>query len=258
MNYVKSEFYRVFHSREIYCFTGILAVLSFLLNAVHGLFGRIDGPSFRYNITSFIYSLLVANPMIFCVMGAIVGAILYGTNRKNGNLKNTIAFGISRIKVFFGECIVATVSAIFSLLIVLSVYIASAMIFLEETGPVTLMDLLTEVPAVFFIAVASLISGIVCIEGFGKESTGIIIWFILWFVIPKIFFFLGLRYDMVHSIAMWMPTNFFSTNAMTVNMGHCITAWDTMEGMAKCLISGIIGIAGFSLSGVVLLRKREL
>lgn len=258
MNYVKSEFYRVFHSWEIYCFTGILAVLSFLLNAVLGLFGRIDGPSFPYDRTSFSYSNLVANPMIFCVMGAIVGIILYGGNRKNGNLKNTIAFGISRMKVFSGECIVATISAIVSLLIVLSVYVVSAIILLEHTGPVTLMDLLTEVPAVLFIAVASLISVIVCIEGFSKESTGAIIWVVIWFVIPKIFFYLGLRLDIIHSIAMWMPSNFFGTNVMTVNMGHCITAWDTMAGMAKCLISGIIGIAGFSLSGVVLLRKREL
>lgn len=258
MNYVKSEFYRVSHNRGIYCLTGILAILSFLLNAVLGWFGRADGSSFPYDTTSFSYSNLVANPMIFCVMGAIIGIFLYEGNRKNGNLKNTIAFGIPRTKIFVGECIVATVTAIVSLIVVLAVYIASAVVFLEQTGPVRLTDLLTEIPAVFLIAVASLISGIVCIEAFGKGSTGIIIWFVIWFIIPRIFFYLGLRIDVIHNIAMWMPDNFFGTNVMSVNMSQSITAWGTTKGMVKCLISGIIGIVIFSLSGVVFLRKREL
>ncbi|MBZ9615151.1 ABC transporter permease [Clostridium estertheticum] len=258
MNYIKSEFYRVSHSRGIYCLTAILVILSFLLNAVLAWFGRMDGKSFRYDTTSYSYSNLVANPMLFCVMGAVIGIFLYEGNRKYGNLKNTIAFGISRTKVFAGECIVATVSAVFSLIIVISVYIISAVIFLEHTGPVNLMDLLTEIPAVFFIAVASLISGIVCIEAFEKASTGIIIWVTIWFIIPKIFFYLGLRFDMIRNIAMWMPDNFFGVNGMVVNMSQSITAWGTAEGMAKCLMSGIIGTVVFSLLGVILLRKREL
>lgn len=258
MNYVKSEFYRISHSRGIYCLTGILVILSFLLNAVLGWFGRRDGSSFPYATTSFSYSNLVANPMFFCVMSAIIGIFLYEGNRKNGNLKNTISFGIPRIKVFAGQCMVATVTAILCLIVVLSVYIVSAVVLLEHTGPVSLMDLLTEIPAVLLVAIASLISGIVCIEAFGKDSTGIIIWFVIWFIIPRIFFYLGLRIDVLHTIAMWMPDNFFGTNGMRVNMSQSITAWDTVEGMAKCLISGLIGMVVFSLSGVVLLRRREL
>lgn len=258
MNYVKSEFYRISHSRGIYCLTGILVILSFLLNAVLGWFGQTDGSSFAYDTTSFSYSCLVANPMLFGVMSALIGIILYEGNKKNGNLKNTISFGIPRTKVFAGECIVATVTAIVSLIFVLTVYIACAVLFLEHAGPVSLTDLLTEIPAVLLIAVASLISVIVCIEAFGKDSTGIIIWIVIWFIIPKIFFYLGLRIDLIYSIAMWMPNNFFGTNGMSVNMSQSITAWETTQGMAKCLISGMIGIVVFSMSGVVLLRKREL
>lgn len=258
MNYVKSEFYRVSHSPGIYCLIGILTSLSFLLNAVLWWFGRIDGSSFPYDTTSFSYSNLVANPMIFSVMAAVIGIFLYEGNRKNGNLKNTIAFGIPRTKIFAGECIVATVTAIVSLIVVLAVYISSAVVFLEQTGPVSLTDLLTEIPAVFLIAIASLISGIVCIEVFGKGSTGTIVWFVIWFIIPKIFFYLGLRIDVINRIAMWMPDNFFMINGMSVNMSQSITAWGTIEGMAKCLISGIIGIGVFSLAGVIFLRKREL
>lgn len=258
MNYMKSEMYRVSHDKGIYFFTAIVTVLSFLLNAILGWYGKMDGASFRYNTTSFSYSNLVANPMVFCVMGTVIGMILYEGNRKNGNLKNTIAFGIPRTKVFLGECVVAIVSAVVSLIVVLAVYIISAIVFLEHRGPVSLTDLLTEIPAVFLLAVAALISGIVCMEAFGKNSTGVIVWITIWFIIPKIFFYLGLRMDVFHSIAMWMPDNFFGTSGMRVNMSESITAWGTVPGMAKCIISGIVGILVFSVSGIISLRKREL
>lgn len=257
MNYVKSEIYRVSRSRAFYFFTAILAGLSIMLNGLLGWFGKTNG-NFPYNTTAFSYSNLVANPMVFCVVGALIGMILYEGNRKNGNLKNTIAFGIPRIKILAGQCIVATAAAVISLAIILAFYIGSANLFLEHTGSVSLYDLLTEVPAVFLLAVASLISGIVCIEGFDKDSSVIIVWVVIWFIIPKAFFYLGLHIEGIYSIAMWMPENFFGTAGMVVNRSQCITAWATVDGMAKCVISGMIGIAVFSLWGIGLLRKKEL
>lgn len=256
MNYIKSEFYRVFHSGEIYQFTAILAVLAFLFNAVLFWFRR--GGDFPYGITSYSYSNLVANPMVFSIMGAIVGMLLYEGNQRNGNLKNTVAFGISRVKIFIGECVVATASAIGVMIVVLAVYIGSAMAFLETAGPVTLNDLLTEIPAVLLVAVACLISGIVCVEGFGKTSTGIIVWAAIWVILPQVLLYIGLRVDIFYRIAMWMPGNFFGTSGMAVNMSQCITAWGTVQGMAKCLISGGIGIFVFLAAGVFALRRRDL
>lgn len=258
MNYIKSEFYRVSRDKGIYCFITILAALSLLFNGILAFFEKKDGASFPYATTSYSYSNLVANPMMFCIMGAVVGIILYEGNKKNGNVKNTIAFGISRTKIFAGECIVATVTAVVSLIVVLSVYIVSASMLLKHTGPVSLNDLITEIPAVFLLAVASLISGIVCIEAFEKNSTGIITWIVVWFLIPKIFFYLGLRIDVVYRIAMWMPDNFFGISGMIVNMSQCITAWETAQGMAKCIIAGISGIIIFVIGGITLLRKRDL
>lgn len=256
MNYIKSEFYRIFHGREIYRFIITLALLAFSFNAVLAWFRRMD--DFPYGITSHSYSNLVASPLIFGLMGAIVGMILYEGNRRNGNLKNTVAFGISRTKIFISECIVTTIISLISMVIILAVYIGSAVMLLEQAGPVELNDLLTEVPAVFLIAVACLISGIVCIEVFGKSSTGIIIWTVIWFIFPKIFFYLGLRVDVLYDIAMWMPSNFFGMSGMTVNMSRCITAWETVGGMIKCLISGVVGTIVSLAAGILLLRKREL
>lgn len=257
MNYVKSEFYRVSRGAAVYMVTLVLAALALLLNVILYAFGRMDS-SFRYATTSFSYSNLVGSPMIFCMMAAIIAMVLYEGNRKNGNLKNTIAFGISRIQIFAGECIVAAITSIVVMIVVLTAYIAGAVLLLEQTGPVMLEDLLTEIPAVFLIAIASLISAIVCLEAFEKEWTGFVIWLAIWLLIPKVFFYMGLRIDVMYDIAMWMPDNFFGVSGMAVNMSQCITAWETAVGMAKCMISGAIGIALFTFWGVILLRKREL
>lgn len=257
-NYIKSEIYRVSRDRGIYYFTYILALLSCLLNAVLGWFGRMEGATFLYNTTSFSYSNLVANPMMFCIMGAAVGMLLYEGNRKNGNLKNTIGFGISRTKVFVGECIVSGIVATVSLIIVVTIYIISAIVFLEQTGPVTLTDLLTEIPAVYLISIASMVSGIVFVEVCGKAAVGISIWVLIWFVIPSVFFYIGLRIDIFYQFAMWMPANFFGAKGMVVNMSQCITAWYTVEAMIRCILVGVVGVIGFSFVGIVLLRKKEL
>lgn len=258
MNYIKSELYRASHDKGIYTFTGILAVLCVLFNLIIYGFGIMDGPSFRYNTVSFSFSNLVANPMIFCLLGFVIAMILYDSNRRNGNLKNTISFGVARTEIFTGECLVATLTATIIMVILLIVYIPATFLLLKHQGPVQIVDLLTEIPAVFLVAVASIISGILCLEAFGKESTGIIVWVVIWLLIPKVFFYLGLRFDIIYHIAMWMPSNMFGTSGMVVNMSQCITAWGTAAGMAKCIVSGILGILIFSLWGVLVLRRKEL
>lgn len=257
MNYIKSELYRVFHGRAIYGFTGILAVLAVLFNVVSHVFQILD-VQFLYGNTSFSYSNLVASPMLFGVMGAVVAMLFYEGNRKNGNLKNTVAFGISRIEIFVGECVVSLLASIFSMIFIVALYILSAETLLEKAGPVELGDLLTEIPAVFLVAAACMISAIVCIEMFEKNSTGIIVWMAVWFFIPNVLFYLGFRFDAVHKLAMWLPYNFLSSRGMIVNTRQCITAWETAQGMIKCLVTGGVNTLVCLIAGIALLRKREL
>lgn len=252
MNYVKSEFYRITHTKGIYFLTGALAALVVLFNVATHYFGR------RYATTSYSYSQLVNLPMLYAVMGAVIAFLLYEGNRRNGNLKNTVASGISRTKIFAGECIVSMAAATVVMVVTLAVWIISAGLLLEKTGPVELNDLLLEVPMVYFIAVASLISGIVFLELFEKNIIGILTWYSIWFLIPRILLYLGIRFETLYSIVMWIPSNFFGVNAMHVNTIECITVWDTTDGMIKCLLSGIIGIVIFTFSGMALVRKKDL
>lgn len=104
--------------------------------------------------------------MLFTYAGLIVAAVLYEEEHKNGNMKNAVAFGISREKLFLGKCITAVLTATVIMALVLTAYIGSAWFLLEHTGPTSLKIILTEIPAVYGTAVASMILGIALLAYF--------------------------------------------------------------------------------------------
>src|SRR5699024_6818905 len=158
MNYTKSEFYRIFITKEIYTAAGLLAGIALLLNAALYFFGN------SYANTSFSYSNLVANPMVFAFMGMIIPFLFYEGGKRNGNLKNTVAGGISRVKIFAGECVVSLAVSTLLMAVTMGVWALSANLLLEKAGPVEWKDFLGEGAAMYLIAAACLISGILFLE----------------------------------------------------------------------------------------------
>lgn len=259
LNYIKSELYRAAHSKEIHgtaiCF---LAIILFM-NLVLGLMKNVE--HFRYGITSFSYSTIVSMPMIYCYVASDVAVMLYESDKRNGTMGNSIAYGISRLQLFAGKCIVCFVVSLVLLALLLPVYIGSAALLLKPAGPTTVQDMLLEIPAMSFIATASLILAVVLLNLFENSFFSILTWLTIMLFLPKLLLvismFLPFGADALSHIAMWMPANFLSIESQ-VNMSECITLWDTAQGMAKCLISGAVGILVFGGLGVVLLRKRDI
>lgn len=255
-NYIKSECYRICRSGWVYGMAGILAVLTILYNLVSWLLLTFT-PDFPYGTTSFSFSNLVANPMLYCYLAFIIAALLYEADTRNGACKNSIACGISRTDIFFGKCITSFLTAFAMLITTMTAYIASTVLLLEHKGPTRLKDLLLEVPAVSLIALSALILSILLLEIFDKIIVSILVWIVILVAIPRIFLILSLKISVLLPIALWMPENFFSVE-MSVNMSQCITLWGYPEGMAKCLISGALGILIFSLMGIWLVRKKDI
>ncbi len=255
LNYIKSEFYRIFHSSAFYVLTFIFVGISMAFNTVLYLFGRF-APDFHYATTSFSFSNIVSNPMIFSFASLWVASALYDQSKKNGSMKNAVAFGISRTKIFMGQFIVSLAISVIILLLTEAAYISTALLLLPAQGPVTVHDMLMEIIAVFPLAVSALIFGIVLVQLFDHVYIGILVWLCVFSIIPKILFMIGLVVDPVQKLAMWLPQNIFSL--MQVNLRQCVTVWDTAQGMARCQISGWIGIAVFAVWGVLVLRKKEM
>lgn len=254
-NYIKSEFYRITHIKEMYAITGTLIGLTVLYHICTFLTKDLAP---RYATTSFSYSCLVANPMLFACAGTMITYFLYEGNRRNGNFKNAVACGISRVKVFAGQCIVSLAASTCAMLLTLTAWILSAKL-LPRTGPVHLSHLLSEVPAVYLICTACLVCALACINYFEKAITGMLVWGLIWFVFPKVLLIGGMRFEALYHMALWLPSNLFAVvNGLYVNTRQCITAWDTMGGMLRCIASGGIGTVVFALSGILLLRRKDL
>ena len=254
LNYIKSEFYRITHSAMLYAVGFAFAAAPTLMNIMLYCF-TLSKPDYPFSTTSFCFSNVVANPMIFCVAALFLVYALYEGNKKNGNLKNAIASGLSRGKIFIGQVIVCLVVSIIFLAITAMVYIFSARLLLRIEGPVTAFDLIMEILAVAPIAVAALILSVVVVMRFDKSIMGIIWWLCILFFVPQLLLYIGIEIEPVREIAMWLPRNFFS--GMQVNQTVCAPIWDAAAGLAKCLISGFVGIIVFGIYGIVSLRKKE-
>lgn len=255
LNYMKSEFYRIFHSATLYVTISFFAGLGLMFNIVLYLFGRFD-PNFAYSTTSFSFSNIVGNPMLFCFAALIIVYVLYERSKKNGSLKNAVAFGISRTKVFLGQLLVSSAVSVMVLVITETVCIASALLLLPNEGPVTVRDMLFEIVAVFPAAVSALVFGLALVQLFDRSSIGILIWLSVFYFIPKILFFAGMAVEPIMQVAMWLPYNLFLS--MQVNMTQCVAIWDTAPGLARCLITGFVGIGVFGGWGIVAVRKKEI
>ena len=101
-NYIKSEWYRVTHTATFYVFTGILAGLTLLLNLALWFLDKVD-PTFPYGTVAFSLSNLVCLLEILFFVGVILVDLLFVGDKKNGSLKNSVAFGISRTDIFLGK-----------------------------------------------------------------------------------------------------------------------------------------------------------
>lgn len=258
-NYIKSECYRAIHTKGTYGIAALLTGLAILFNVVLWLFTTFD-PEFRYGTSSFSFSNLVAVPMAYCIAAFLITAILYEGERRNGTHKNSISNGISRTALFLGKSFISLAVSLTILIPVMAGYIASGLLLLPLNGPVTVQDLLLEIPAVSLVAISSLILGVLVLETFDRTVAGILVWYLILFGIPKILFLLSLKLEFLYPIALWMPANFFnnfSSPDMAVNMGQCSTIWDTMPGMAKCLAAGGIGILLFTACGIYVLKNKE-
>lgn len=256
-NYIKSEWYRVTHTPTIYVFTLCLSGLTLLMNLVLWASDKTD-VAFPYGTTAFSLSFLACSMMIICVIGAILACLLFAEDKKNGSLKNSIAFGTPRTKIFLGKCVVSTVVSLISMAVILVVYLGSAILLLEPgVEPQAVKITLQGVACVIPMAVASEVLTLALCIRYQKEVLVGIDWYAVMVAVPQICFIVGLKFAPWAKIAAWMPFNYLKREVM-INMSGWSCLWQTPEGVAKCLISGVIGLIVFLAFGLIVSKKQEV
>lgn len=177
LNYIRSELYRITHTRAAFLTTAILSAGILAINLVLHFWG---GGVNYYGHTSFSYALNISAPFLYVIMGAVVAFALYESRRKNGNLKNTVAFGLTRPQIFIGQCISALLAATAIMVVVLAVWLASAELLLSRTEIWTIGDFLSSTAYVYLLAIAGLVSTVFFIAIFQREMTAVVACIAVW------------------------------------------------------------------------------
>ncbi len=256
MNYMRSEWYRITHTKDIYVFTGIMAAGVLLLNVGQYVCSAVI-PDFRYSSVKFALSFLTGGMGALFLTGMILAMVLFSADQKNGIAKNAVAYGISREKLFIGKCIVSFAAALISMMILLVLYIGTAVLLLE--GPaqpyvgLLLEGVLCNLPA----AAAFMILAVALGQFFEKDSVAIVLWVAVYYFIPVATFMLGLEIPALEKVAKWMPCYYLNFEVVAGMSGYdCL--WSEPAGAARCIIAGVIGIIVFLTAGILMNRRKEL
>lgn len=255
-NYIKSEWYRILHGKELYVTTAVMSGIVLLMNLVLLFFNQMTS-EFRYGTVRFSLNTFTAVPFIMVAMGAIVAACLLIDDRRNGVLRNAIAYGISRTSILIGKCIIGALTALIIMAVVLAIYVGSAYLLLDNPEWLPLREMLSAIGASLPCAAASLVLTLVLGSLLQKEMHVVLWWFAVFYGIPLITFLIGLKVELVGKISQWMPYNFLRAEVL-VNMNSYQCLWDTPDGLAKCLIAGTVGIIIFLIFGIWRFNKQEL
>lgn len=256
LNYMKSEFYRITHTKTVYMMLAVLSGLVLLMNLVLAAFVRMS-PGFRYGTFRFSLNTFTAAPMTLLIMGALVPAFLSIDERRCGALKNAIAYGISRRNILLGKCVVCLCAALFIMAGTLVVYIGSAYLLLENPEWLPVREMFSAIGAMLPAAVASMIFVIVLGAMCQKEITIGIWWMVVFILIPTAAMILGMKIEIFSQIASWLPYAYLQNEAIvTYSDYNCL--WDSAEGLYRCLMSGALGVIIFLELGILKFRKQDI
>lgn len=256
INYIRSEFYRILHTKEIYLFNLLLTAGVLALNGgIHAAAATL--PNIRYANVKFVLSFLTGSMDFLFIAGAVLAVLLFSGDRKNGVMKNAVAYGMSRTSLFFGKCIVSFVMALASMVLLTAVYIVSAILLLEGPAQPYVELMLEGIAANLPFAAAALILAVAFIQFFEKELIVGLAWMAVIYLIPSICYSTGFQFKTMAEIAAWMPRNYLMTE-VTAGMNGYACLWSEPEGASKCVIAGVIGIVVFLSLGILINRRKEI
>lgn len=256
LNYFKSECYRILHSREIYFFTGVVTLLPVLMNFVTYFFYQTE-PDFPYGTVRFSLNMALTGLSLFSIAGAALTGILYGSQRRQGTLKNSISNGISRNDIFLSNCMTSVFFSFVSMVIIMFFYMVSASVLLKGPWDVVVLQLIRGIIAVLPTAIGGIILIMILLHYLEKETVAYILWISIWYWGPNVLSLVGRKVSIIGKISSWLPLNIFN-NGTQCTRNSCVCMWDAPQGFAKCMIAGGMSILFFLIIGMHLGKKMEI
>ena len=251
-SYLKSEIYRLVHSKGTYIFIACCTAVVVLLEVLLAVFPT------QYTTTKYAFSSMFSNLGVVMMLCLSIVSVVFAEESKNHTLKNAVAYGISRSDIFFGRLMAELLLAIISFVIVIGAYIAGGYMLLANSGQIYLTELITGMAGAIPILILCVVFTHALYYIVDNEITLSVIWFVIIFAIPKIIGLLGMKVEAAAAIAKWMPWFIITDVGSDTETGAFIIGWLTQDGMMRCLLVGIIGSIVFYIIGLAALNKKEI
>ncbi len=256
IKYMKSELYRVVHSKGIYLLAGVCLSITLAVNLILAYFRGVE-PSFAYGNTAFAFGMLggFMQPIFFLTL--LMGCLIFADEYKNKTIMNSISFGYSRLTVYFGKLAVAIIVSAALLVLVLSIFIGSGILLLENSGTEVLCNLLKGFGACIPILITGEVAAITFAFLIGTVMGSTWTWMGVFVCVPMACELLGMKFEIFARISKWLAYVIAGEGTLTEDMG-LVLVWMSRDGFIRCILAGLAGIAVFLAIGVVGIRRKEL
>lgn len=257
-NYIKSELYRVFHTKGFYLFTGFGVVMVLAMNLVLWMCG-LNTPGFHYNNTGFAFSMLYYGgfqAVLFMTLG--ISSIVFSGEFKNRTVNNSIAFGCSREAHFVGKLLVTLLCSFICMIVVEGTLIGSGYLLLQDSGPAETAKVIKGTIACIPILICGVCGAISLFYIFRSEVKGMWAWFILIIGVTGVITLLGMKFEPMRHLSRWLIYNIVVENSTDPATGMTVMVWETGEGFRRCILAGIMGILVFLAAGLAGVHKKDL
>ncbi len=260
MNYIKSELYRVAHSKGIYILSGTCALLLVSMNAVLYFFGR--GDHFAYNKTEFVFSSVWSSLNVVFFLTLCMGSLIFADEYKNKTISNSIAFGYSRVSLYIGKLLVGAIVSFAALAAVLGIFIITAYLLLEDSGIEVLLKMFRAIGASIPALLTGEIAAITLCFLIGTTTGAIWSWVGLMIGVPMISELLGMKFDFFAKLTKWLVYEVLQEGQLIMidegAASEVVMAWMTRDGLIRMILAGVIGIAVFLIWGVLGVKRKEI
>ena len=255
MNCIKSEFYRVFHTKAVYMLTGACLLVVLLFNVALWVMAT-STVDFPWATTKFAFSTLEGDMHIPLFLSAVMGSVIVADELKHRTINNSIAFGLSREQVYLSKVIAGIAASALCMLVTEAGLIGSGYLLLENSGSMYTLSLLKGTAACIPAWIAGMVAFISLYYMTGSGNAGIWSWLLIMVAVPTAVSVLGMKFELCARLASWML--YAMVSYVVPNEEWLTYSWSTTAGFLKCQEAGLIGVSLFITLGLWAIRRREL
>lgn len=254
LNYVKSEFYRTLHNRNLFLLTGICGLLMCALVIVLMAFASDPQfPQFPYANTKFALSNIYMQMELILVFTIVFAVFMHDNEDKQHTIKHSISFGIKRETIYMARFLVQAVVSSIIYIVLVSIFTALSYSFLEHQNIGELEDLIR----VSIGSCTCLFTGLAIthffLMNFESQNMAYVFSFSILVIIPSVFNLLGRKVEVVRTISKVLPFNVISYNGPLLNLKI-----NEIQAVAYALMIGVIWMIVFLIWGLFKFNHKEV